>query len=527
MRRALGVHLAGAGLLARLGGPWMAGALVIEAILLVWQLDRPGVQRWMRATALPRAIAAWLVSGLGTAEVARSVLLGGLPQTVTGGVASAAFVKVGAELGPHLVIVGIVAAIVAASGRRWLVPVALSLAPVGVPRAGPGFGLPAGIPVPAPLPVPAQPGPFAPSRQGFVLVIMESVGTLPRPSGPLGAAWDRGLVFPNVIAAANVSHLAQPSILTGRDFTRGLGRQLHFPADPPSTWGFPSYFHAKGLATHLVSSQDEHWFGMATVTLAGPWSTARDSAGLDDGVSGYRDLSGTHKIRDQHTLEAAARLLDLGPSFVYLNLQDTHMPYVLADGHLGSLTLKDWFDMSDRRLAVVAAEYLAARQRNLDAVGELIAAHPDWTFLVTGDHAEVLEAGERFGHGKSLRPEEVTTFALWVGPGIPAGVIPRRISGLDLLPTTMGLLGDAVPDGFFDGVDARTAAPRTLFSSNHGTDEAGYAAYGADAWAERDATGTCTGDCTTMDAALQAHMACLAAYRSPAALAGGWWPCDR
>jgi len=89
-------------------------------------------------------------------------------------------------------------------------------------------------------------------------------------------------------------------------------------------------------------------------------------------------------------------------------------------------------------------------------------------FFLVADHGELLGETGRFGHCRTLMEEVIRVpFLVRVGEG-RLGEVERSdlpVSTLDVLPTTLGLLGIAYDPSAYDGLDLRKAPPdRTVLA---------------------------------------------------------------
>jgi hypothetical protein len=272
--------------------------------------------------------------------------------------------------------------------------------------------------------------------------------------------------FSQVVSVANVSHLAQPAILTSHNFIRRAGRHLQPSAEPYPVYSAAAYFHDKGYRTLMVSSQDENWLDMDSIILAQPWDSIAEASRLPrNDPSLYEDACGTHKVRDSRTVrrfadELAAALRD-GPAFGYLNLQNTHYPYVLEHEPplpmLPAFSCADLQDFPAQRLPEAIKREQLTLLNTERRLAKLVQQFPDAMFAFVGDHGEHLVAGRRFAHSKSAVPAEIDTFLFLLNSGLPPTRVDEPISTLDVLPTLMGRVDAAdvgrIPRGMLAGRD--------------------------------------------------------------------------
>jgi arylsulfatase A-like enzyme len=166
----------------------------------------------------------------------------------------------------------------------------------------------------------------------------------------------------------------------------------------------------------------------------------------------------------------ALRFLDRsrGPSFVYAQTMDVHGPYLPPRRFLppsyrrGDFTsYYEFLDLSstpELRSAAMAPRLENLRQRYAGGVRytdeELagwiadLRARGRWDealVWILSDHGEAFGEHGFAGHGFSYVGSAVTRIPLWLKPPRSAGLEPREIaetvSGYDLLPTTLALLG--------------------------------------------------------------------------------------
>lgn len=334
------------------------------------------------------------------------------------------------------------------------------------------------------------------------LVMLESVGALNllahlarHPDGAMAKFVQQGLYYERVLSTSNASHMAQPAILTSQEYSRGVSSGMaHIPRVSPAHWGFASHFASKGWLTLMFSSQDETWLGMDAITKSKAFLEAKHASDAADLNNTYVDTCGTRKVFDSVTVrEHDTRLAqEPGPAFTYLNLQNTHWPYIVeGDGESAHETVLDCKDQhvgSAWKLTLARRQYERALDESLGRLVDLLSRHPDTLFIITGDHGESMKPGADYGHAHGPSPDQMETFALFIGPGVASERISRSISGLDLLPTTIAMVSpeDAamLPRDMLQGVDARRYgdADRLLFSVSYGLQPTAYAVDFADRW---------------------------------------------
>ena len=556
------------GLAGLLGEGWGRGAALILLVVGGAALGRWGWRTRALALLLVGAVAALGLSLVGLPPIARLLALGldGLgpllkPSMMVAGT-GALVDRVGPPIWAALVAIPALGLLLARlPAPRWAgcaaaVGVVLLTPPLRWPETGAApLGLVSRLPQPAVTLGELTPR-QRPSRlptegrwSKVLLVVLESVGAhnlqahLTRvPDGPFAQLWARGRRLTRVVATANVSHMAQPALLTSGEYTRRLGAHLPFPKEALISWGFGWHFAAKGWSTVLASSQDERWLGVSRSSLAQPWTSRRHAVDLPAGdPARYRDACGTEKALDSATLAHLEATLAAtpGPVFAYLNLQNTHYPYVNESDPAGpthsDLRCGDFTALPAERLAEAQARYAHALDEQLDRVAALVAAHPDALVLITGDHGEHLIAGEGFAHSKHAIPEETNTFALLVGPGLDPGELSEPVSALDLLPTVAALVSPAdlaaLPRDLLAGTDALAPdAPRFAPTASYGLGTVEVALEdrrGRVTLTETSTTCDAPDGCAGLTATLGLWLACKTRYAADGGEASGLDPCAR
>lgn len=330
-----------------------------------------------------------------------------------------------------------------------------------------------------PLPTPGE---VAPTVQRVGLVMLESAALGPvmqdlaaRPDSAFARVVARGRFYTDVIAPANASHIGQPALLGGHDYSPGVGWSPDYRRVPRPAWSFPAYFRALGWRTVMASSQDETWGGMDRLTLGLPWDEARHALDEPDDALAYRDYNNLRKLHDDGTRRRADTILSgsSGPLFLYVVFEDTHFAYVLpGEDEPPPYAVGLFLRMPPEAFPEAEARYRAALSAALDRAAALVEAHPDVLWVLAGDHGESLEVGYGFGHAKWARVEEAATFALMVGPGVSPGRDGALRSTLDLLPMVV----ERVTPGLLAGeralaLDGSADAPGITFVYSHGLRE--------------------------------------------------------
>jgi arylsulfatase A-like enzyme len=222
-----------------------------------------------------------------------------------------------------------------------------------------------------------------------------------------------------------------------------------------------------GWHTAVISSQNEVWGQMINYlktgnvdhffhseTYTGPTYVPRDDDGFADFLKGSR-RSG--KIDDRFTVAEAIRWIDTvddgAPFFIYLNLQNSHIPYetpadfprrfgpakidfaIRFGGYPReeNLTVKDLYSdslaYSDHQLGKLVA--------HLKATGEW-----DRTLMVvTGDTGQEFYEHGRVAHAGQIWNEVMRVPLVIRAPGLTPALDGRPAQHIDIPPTVLELLG--------------------------------------------------------------------------------------
>lgn len=222
--------------------------------------------------------------------------------------------------------------------------------------------------------------------------------------------------------------------------------------------------HVLGWRTGFVSSQDETWGGMSNLWKS-PHLEHFVHPGLMDPARHRKvRISGEERrllghVDDAVTVEEGLRWVgaDHGrPFFLYLNLQNAHVPHDLPTG----------FPARFSSVPGAGAEELyadCARYVDLQ-LGRLIDGLREkgvWDrtlFILTADHGESFQEVGGFGHAGKLQENVMRVPLIFRVPGRPAGRDSRPAQGIDVPPSILSLLG-LPPHPGFQGLDLFGSEP--------------------------------------------------------------------
>jgi len=257
----------------------------------------------------------------------------------------------------------------------------------------------------------------------------------------------QGVKFDDALAASSWSKPSVTAMWTGQ---HAVDIDMVEPGRKPNSRMLAPAVET--LAERLVSQ------GYYTMIVNTSPAIARPGAGLFQGFDRVRDahpqgFQVKNRLRSKPAVEEALKMLDQRrdgekerPFYLQLVLSESHKPVQVPPAEFNV------FASSDERIA----PYLATLNRFDKAVAALDAGlaerglNENTLWVVISDHGEGLGIPEAHGkaHGRGLYGSTVRVGWLMKGPGIPAGKTVRGLaSGVDVMPTVLGLLGVDRPDG--------------------------------------------------------------------------------
>ena len=257
----------------------------------------------------------------------------------------------------------------------------------------------------------------------------------------------QGAIFDDVIAASSWSKPSVTALWTGQ---HAVDIDMVEPGRKPNSRTLKP--EVETLAKRLVAG------GYYTMIVNTSPSIARPGAGLFRGFDRVRDahpqgFQVKNRFRSLPAVEEALKMLDQRdegeqgrPFYLQLVLSESHKPVQVPPKEYTP------FASSDERIA----PYLATVNRFDQAVAALDAGlekrglSDDTLFVVVADHGEGLGIPEAHGkaHGRGLYGSSLRVGWLMRGASIPAGTkVGGLASGVDVMPTVLGLLNVEVPEG--------------------------------------------------------------------------------
>lgn len=247
---------------------------------------------------------------------------------------------------------------------------------------------------------------------------------------------------------------------------------------------------ALGYHTGIFSSSNEHWAGMINYLRTGKLDRLFHAAEFDGptyimegdfGLAAWaKQTKHAGSVDDRFTMDEAIgwiESIDKGPFFVYMNLQNSHVPYVVPRDfprRFGpeKLDFKIRFGYFPQDQTAVVKDVYANSLAYIDAQIARLFDYLDkrglWQntlVVVTGDHGQAFYEHGFASHASALFDEVMKVPLIFQAPGLQAGVDSRPAQHADVAPSILKLLGLPTHPSF-QGVSLFETAPmsnRTLY----------------------------------------------------------------
>jgi len=283
-------------------------------------------------------------------------------------------------------------------------------------------------------------------------------------------------VYANAYTQASHSSYASP-VPVSSHYPLRTRRTYTYPKDFP----YPRvmmYDVLKPLdyGTGIFSSQNEHWEGMINYlqtagldrffhpeVFKGPTYTMEGDTGFSSWVKSTKHAG---SVDDHFTIDEAIRWVDERkeqPFFIALNLQNSHLPYVVPDGfprRFGPAQpgFSVAFGMWPRDKAPVVKDLYADSLAYVDTQIERLLRHLRarglWdrtVIVVTGDHGQAFYEHGFSAHASALFDEVMRVPLIIRAPGLSPGIDRRPAQHVDIAPSVFDLLG-LLPHPSFQGM---------------------------------------------------------------------------
>ncbi len=283
-----------------------------------------------------------------------------------------------------------------------------------------------------------------------------------------------GLAFPDHYTQASHSNYADTVPLSSHYPLRSL--RVHLYPENPTYPRVLLYDILRSLGWHtaIISSQNERWGQMINYfktgglehffhseSFDGPTYVPRNDTGFESFLKGDK-RSG--KIDDRFTVDEATRwiesLKDEAPFFLYLNLQNSHLPYEtpadfprrFGPAQLGFAIKFGGFPPSQAETVKnVYADSLAYSDYQIGRLVEFLKQRGQWDrtlVVVTGDTGQAFYEHGFVAHANRIYDELMRVPLVIRAPGVAPALDTRPAQHLDVAPTVLELLGIPVHPSF-------------------------------------------------------------------------------
>ncbi|MFT5461136.1 MAG: arylsulfatase A-like enzyme [Planctomycetota bacterium] len=279
-------------------------------------------------------------------------------------------------------------------------------------------------------------------------------------SPALDAFAERSVRFRYAIAPSPWTVPSHVSLLTGLlPSTHGVHTSVQVPGDDTD------------LLAELLFPRGWYTFG---ITDGGNVS---GSLGFDRGFRAFYDVdkSFSTTVREAQTYMADRQ--PFGAWFAFLHTYDIHCPYdppepyrsmfetegaqsADIDGKCGNPWLNE-MDLSPEQVQYISDRYDGGIREVDDTLAKLFksleesGAMENTVIVITSDHGEEFKEHGQIGHERSLHRELLEVPLIIYAPGLEPGVVDSPVSLVDVMPTVLELLGEAIPEG----LDGRSLLP--------------------------------------------------------------------
>jgi arylsulfatase A-like enzyme len=240
---------------------------------------------------------------------------------------------------------------------------------------------------------------------------------------------------------------------------------------------------ALGYKTAIFSSQNERWGGMINFhrltsldrffdagTFTGPTYAPYGDTGFAEWV---KETHGAGSVDDRYTVDEAIKWIDSvagQPFFIHMNLQSSHLPYVVPDDFPRRFSPKKidfaimWGKFPIEKIDIVKGRYadsLYYEDTQIARLFQYLKSHGQWddtVFVIGGDNGEAFYEHGFSAHASTLVNEVVKVPMIIRAPGLEPGLDPRPAMFLDVPPSLLQLLGLPVHPGF-QGISLFEAEP--------------------------------------------------------------------
>ena len=266
-----------------------------------------------------------------------------------------------------------------------------------------------------------------------------------------------GRVFTDCVTPASHTDYACPAVFSSHYPLRA--RDVYrYPKNPP----YPrvmiyDVLKALGWRTALYSSQNEEWGQMMNYMQTGGLDVVfhSKSAGIaEESTKDRPAFAGA--LDDSVTIGEAMKWIEAGagaPFFLYLNLQNSHLPYEVPADFPRRFSPKEidfkisigWFPREKAEAVKnVYADSLAYVDSQLDRLIRRLKERGEWDrtlLVVSGDHGEAFYEHGSAAHANGVHEEVIRVPLVVRAPGLDPGRDGRPAQLLDVAPGVFQLMG--------------------------------------------------------------------------------------
>lgn len=328
-------------------------------------------------------------------------------------------------------------------------------------------------------------------RWNVILIMVESLG-----ANQLGSYGSPREVMPAVEALAANSRVFLNAYTQSShtSYATPVPLSSHYPLRSAADYGYPknpSYprvliydvLKTIGYRTAIFSSSNEYWAGMINFLQTGHldrffhaanFKGATYAAPGDTGFAAWvRDTKHAGSVDDRYTVAEAIQWIDKRgdePFFLYLNLQNSHLPYVVpADFPRRFSSEKVDFTIRFGHIPAGKIEHvknayadsLAYVDAQIARLFEHLRRRGLWdrtVIVLTGDHGQAFHEHGFSAHAGPIYNEVMKVPLIVSAPGLQAGPDERLSQHADIAPSILDLLG-LPPHPGFQGMSLFDASP--------------------------------------------------------------------
>ena len=280
-------------------------------------------------------------------------------------------------------------------------------------------------------------------------------------------------VFTHAFVQSSSSNYAD-LVPLGSQYPLRSPRQHEYPANSP----YPrvliyEVLKALGYRTAVISSQNERWGGMIhyhrpealdrffhAEAFKGPTYSPYEDIGFAEWV---KNTGGAGSVDDRYTVDEAIKWIGTTagtPFFVHMNLQSSHLPYVVPAGFARPFGPDRidfpimWARFPRDKVDIVKARYadsLFYADQQISRLFQYLQTHGLWDntiIIVGGDNGEAFYEHGFASHATWLFNEVVNVPMIVRAPGIEPGPDSRPAMFVDVPPSILDLLGLPPHPGF-------------------------------------------------------------------------------